>query len=207
MSAIDPDRRIPVTNTRTAQMPFSKISGRPIAAGLALVSVIVVAAACSSAGNQPTTPPATPVPTVAPSDGPVVVPSQPVTTPAPSQAVDGVFSIALEDPIGHAVTLDVKDATGSLVDVRSGKPGDGMSVRWGTVKVENVDAQTLRVVWVGLPRDEAVRLGVSQSGGKVSLAFTQAAPPPYADALGVDLVVVLRFADLVRAEDVRAAIR
>ena len=189
-------------------MPLSNPirSARPIAVGLALVGVIAFAAACTSAGSQPTPAPATPVPTLAPTPAPTVVPSK-QPSPAPSQQADGVFSIDLEDPIGHAVTLDVKDETGTIVKVRSGKPGDGMSVRWGTVKVENVDAQTLRIVWVGLPRDEAVALGVTNASDKVRLQFTQAAPPPYSDAMGVDRMVYLEFAAPVRAEDVEAAIR
>ena len=32
--------------------------------------------------------------------------------------------------------------------------GDGMSVRCNEVAVENIDASTLRVTWVGLPMDD-----------------------------------------------------
>jgi hypothetical protein len=77
-----------------------------------------------------------------------------------------------------------------------------MSVRWFDVKVENIDETTLRVVWVGLPRDEVVRLGVSHVDDKVRLRFVQAAPPAQSDAMGSDRVLRLTFAVPVRAEDV-----
>jgi len=70
------------------------------------------------------------------------------------------------------------------------------------VKVENLDSATLRVVWVGLPRDEQVQLSISEDGGAYRLGFVQAAPPANSDALGYDRILVLRFDTDVSADDV-----
>jgi hypothetical protein len=143
---------------------------------------------------QPSRPPIAP-PTKAPSD----VPSQP---PA-----DGVFEVDLESVTGDDVSLTVDDETGAVVSAESGTPGDGMSVRWFDVKVENIDAETLRIVWVGFPGDEQVHLGVSRVDGKIRLRFLQDGPPPNSDALGQDRVLELTFAVPVRAEDVLPSIQ
>jgi class 3 adenylate cyclase len=79
-----------------------------------------------------------------------------------------------------------------------------MSVRWGDVQVENVDADTLRVTWVGLPVDAEIRLQVKAKGDGFVLAFTQPAPPKDSDAVGFDRVLVLDFASAVRSQDVQA---
>ena len=93
--------------------------------------------------------------TPAPEPPPTVEPSIPPTTPPtanPSPPPDGVFEVDLDNLTDHDVSIVVDDETGSVVDVTSGRPGDGMSVRWFDLKIENIDAETLRLVWVGLPR-------------------------------------------------------
>ena len=54
----------------------------------------------------------------------------------------------------HDVSGVIDDDTGSVIEASSGRAGDGMSVRCNEVAVENVDASTLRVTWVGLPMDD-----------------------------------------------------
>jgi hypothetical protein len=181
------------------------MTARPFVAVLALAGFMAIGSACTTAPAGPVTPTGTAAPTVAPAKTPT--PSQPTVTPSPSTPATDPFTFALEDLTGHQVTLAIKDSTDSLVQARSGKPGDGMSVRWGHAKVENVDAQTLRVVWVALPRDEAVAFGITGSATDLRIVITQAAPPPYSDALGVDRVVHLQFDAPVRAEDVKVAFK
>ncbi len=82
-----------------------------------------------------------------------------------------------------------------------------MSVRWFDVKVENIDADTLRIVWVGLARDEVIKLGVSTVDGKLRLRFVQDGPPPNSDAMGHDRVLELSFAAPVRSEDVLTSVQ
>jgi hypothetical protein len=82
-----------------------------------------------------------------------------------------------------------------------------MSVRWFDVKVENIDADTLRIVWVGLPRDELVRLTVSSVDGQFRLHFVQDTPPANSDALGFDRILELSFDQPVRSEDVLTSVQ
>ena len=176
--------------------------------GVVLVALVALAAntALRPSAPAPSTPPVTspstppsPEPTTPPSEEPSEQPSQP---PA-----DGPTKIALENLTGHDVWIEVDDETGGVVDAMSGTPGDGMSVRWFDVKVENIDADTLRVVWVGLPRNEIVRLGVSTVDSKLRLRFVQDGPPPYSDAVGFDRILELSFAQPVRSEDVLTSIQ
>ena len=171
-----------------------------IVGGLAL-SVIVVFAADAAYGHRPA--PVAPVPP--PSGTPVVTPTPAPAEPtaAPSQpSTDGEIVVPLKNLTGDDVSVAIDDATGTLKVASSGNPGDGMSVRWFSVKVENIDADTLRVVWVGLPRDEVVGLEITEDAGAIHLALTQDAPPADSDALGFDRVLELRFDRPVRAEDV-----
>ena len=177
---------------------------RSLVGALVLVAVVAVVAT-GAFGRPPTaTPSPTPVPTAAPTVVPVPVPS---VTPGTPPAADGDFDVALRDLTGHDVSVVIKDKTDSLVEAESGNPGDGMSVRWFDVKVENIDAETLRVVWVGLGRDEVVRLGISRVDDKIRLRLVEAAPPDYSDATGYDRVLNLKFDVPVRSEDVLATIQ
>jgi hypothetical protein len=154
-----------------------------------------------------------------PTDPPVVEPSVPPTTPpsdaptappsdAPSDPpADGKITVDLENLTGHDVSVEIDDQTGSIVKAESGTPGDGMSVRWFDVKVESIDADTLRIVWVGLPRDEVIKLGVSTVDGKLRLRFVQDGPPPNSDATGHDRVLELSFDAPVRSQDVLTSVQ
>ena len=81
-----------------------------------------------------------------------------------------------------------------------------MSVRWFDVKVENLDAETVRVIWVGLPRDEELTMAISGEEGWYRLLLVQAAPPANSDALGFDRILDLRFDAPVSAADVDVTI-
>lgn len=194
---------------------MSSSTSRTIAALLgAIVLASVVALAASAAFGRG----AAPSPSPSPSDPPVASPSVPPTvapttppseepSPEPSDPpADGPTKVALQDLTGHDVSVEIDDDTGEVIDAESGNPGDGMSVRWGDVKVENIDAETLRVVWVGLPRDEVVRLNITRVGGTVHLAFVQDAPPANSDALGFDRILELTFDEPVRSEDVTTSV-
>lgn len=151
---------------------------------------------------EPSVPPTTPpsmLPTAQPTNAPSDDPSRP---PA-----NGIFDVDLDNLTGHDVSVVVDDETGSVVEVTSGRAGDGMSVRWFDLKVENIDAETLRLVWVGLPRDEVVRLGISRVDGMVRLRFVQDGPPANSDAVGFDRVLNITLVEPVRAEDVLASIQ
>src|SRR5690349_6898586 len=182
--------------------PFRRIAA--IVGGLAL-SVVVVFAADAAYGHRPA--PAAPVPT--PSSAPVVTPTPAPAEPpaAPSQpSAGGDITVPLKNLTGNEVSVAIDDTTGKLDLASSGHPGDGMSARWFKVNVENIDADTLRVVWVGLPRDEVVGLTITEEAGAFHFAFTQDAPPANSDALGFDRVLELSFDAPVRAEDVTTSV-
>ena len=179
----------------------------PVAALFAVLAVLVVVAGGAlgrsadpspTASDRPSTPPSA-APSAPSSPQPTVEPTaQPSDDPA-----DGPITVDLDNLTDHDVSVVIDDETGILDGAVSGKPGDGMSVRWFDVKVENLDSATLRVVWVGLPRDEQVELSISEDDGKYHLGFVQAAPPANSDAVGYDRILVLRFDTDVNADDVK----
>lgn len=171
-----------------SRSPFRTIAA--IVGGLSL-SVLVVFAADAAYGHRP-------APSVPPESTPTIAPSE--------QPAGGDIAVPLKNLTNDDVSIVIDDATGTLEVASSGTPGDGMSVRWFDVKVENVDADTLRVVWVGLPRDETVGLAITEKDGAINLAFTQDAPPANSDALGFDRVLELSFDQPVRSEDVTTSV-
>jgi hypothetical protein len=171
----------------------------PPARVAAIGLVALLAAACSVVGAgdlpTPTDPPPSPVPTQAPG-------GDPTTPPSPTPDVPGPVIVDLDIADEHDVSVYVDNDTGYPIRVSSGRAGDGMSVRWFDAEVVNVDESTLRVTWVGLPRDEQVRLTVSFDNGPLLLAFDQDAPPANSDATGYDRVLVLSFDTPVSADEV-----
>ncbi|HSL32177.1 MAG TPA: hypothetical protein VK871_00930 [Candidatus Limnocylindrales bacterium] len=135
----------------------------------------------------PSTPaPSTPAPsTPAPSIRPSVAPSDDLS--------DGVITVALDIATPHDVSVLIEDVSGSLVGASSGRAGDGMSVRWYEMAVENVDADTLRVTWSGFPADDELELGIVDVDGTISLQLVQQGPPLNSDGLGFDRVLILDF--------------
>jgi hypothetical protein len=185
-------------------MDRSSLSSRalPVAALLALAAVLVlVAGGAFGRGTGSSPAPSVPAST-APSVQPSAPSSQPPTVQPTVEPSDDPFDIDLENLTDHDVSVVVDDESGTLAGATSGRPGDGMSVRWFDSKVENIDDETLSVVWVGLPRDEQVRLSISATDGEYRLRFVQAAPPANSDAVGYDRILVLRFDTPVSADDV-----
>jgi hypothetical protein len=178
----------------------------PVALLLAAVAVLVlVAGGVLGRGVD-----ASPTPSHVPSAAPSVQPS-PSSAPSPTvkptdDPSDGPLSVDLENTTAHDVSVVIDDKTGSLDGAASGTPGDGMTVRWSDVKVENLDGETVRIVWVGLPRDEEIRLSITEASGMYQLRLVQAAPPAFSDAVGFDRVLDLRFATPVSAADVQVTI-
>lgn len=180
-------------------------TGGPLVAAtaFAVALVAIVAVVALGAGRpgtpEPSRPPNTP-PSAAPSTPPSVPPSASPSTP-PS---NGHFEVDIDVAAGGPVTLLVEDTTGAVVDVTSGPASDGMSVRWGDVIVANIDANTVRVTWAGLPGSEELSLTVRSRQDKAVLDFVQHLPPANSDAMGLDRVIVIEFDRPVRSEDVVA---
>jgi hypothetical protein len=176
---------------------------RPLVGAIVLIAAAAVVASGAFGNNAAPAP--THVPTTTPP--PITAPTpKPIQTPTAPPA-DGVFAVDLKTLTDHDVSVKIDDETDSVVEATSGNPGDGMSVRWFDVKVGNIDAETLRIVWVGLGRDEVVHLGISRVDGKVRLRFVQDGPPANSDAVGFDRVLNLKFVVPVRSEDVLTSVQ
>ena len=115
--------------------------------------------------------------------------------------------IDLDVATDHDVRVTVIDDGGSLVGIRSGHAGDGMSVRWFDLKVENVDSSTLRLTWIGFAADDESVLNVGENDGHVQLALSVAGPPADSDATGYDRVLILEFDHDVNAADVTSTVQ
>ena len=169
-----------------------------------LIGIVAVTAIVASSGLAAGNATPSAAPTERPSPVPTLEPTPtPAETPAPS---DGPVKIDLDVATTHDVSVVIDDQTGALVDASSGRAGNGMSVRWFDVKAENVDSDTIRVTWVGLPRDEVIATSISGQDGKIRIRMVQASPPKNSDAIGFDRVLVLTFEEAVSADDVQVSI-
>ena len=197
-----------------------------------LVAALLVSRPSAPASDSSTPPPATspgapsgsptpsadPTPTAVPSPTPTAVPS-PTPTPEPtpdttdptiepsSEPSDGIVRIPLDNLSQHDVIAHVQDVNGSLASVRSGRPGDGMSVRWHDYQVENRSAESIALTWVGLPQDEVVDVHVDAIGdGRVHITIVQTGPVANSDALGEDRILHLTFNEAQSADKVTVEI-
>lgn len=179
--------RVPSTN---------RIAPPAIILALALVGAYAVMASGVLGGGVPV-----------PTDPPKPTPT-PTATPKPTDPPsDGKVKVVLDVVTDHKVSVLIDDQTGKLADARTGKGGDGMSVRWHESIVRNLDDSTLRLVWVGWPRDEDVLMSISEVDGKYEILITQVAPYPNTDAMGVDRELVLSFDAKVSADDVKVTFK
>lgn len=193
---------------------MNRSASRSGVAALAAVALLIVLAVLASGvlgrsgGPGVSDPPPSqapseaPVGTPVPSDEPSDEPSE-APTPAPS---DGDFGFDLDIATPHDVSVVIDDETDSVSGGKTGRAGDGMSVRWFDSIVENTDADTLRITWVGLPQDDTVRITVSEVDGGIAILIDQKAPPANSDATGHDRVVELDFDAPVSADDVTVTV-
>jgi len=129
--------------------------------------------------------------------------AEPTTKPT-ARPTDGATPshVRIATTTGAIVTLDVVDETSTVVEARSGKPADGVSVDSETLKVENVDPSTLRLTWSDYAIDNALTLLVSKGDGHLRLVLVRPEPSGSTDAMAMDRELLLRFARPVAAADV-----
>jgi len=181
-----------------------------LALGAIAVAGLVVAIVVSGQNAAPNDPapsaPTRPSPTIqAPSPRPTATP---VPVPSPSADPDpAVVHIPLDIADEHDVVVSLQDPDGLVREARSGRAGDGMSVRWHDAELVQVDDRTIRVTWVGLPIDDTVDVVVERAGGAVSIRIGQSAPPANSDATGYDRVLVLAFAAPVSADSIELEVQ
>lgn len=173
-----------------------------LAAALAVVVGTVALGAVRQVAPSPSPSPS-PVATPAPAATPTATPPPPAT-PAPTTVpVPSVVVLDTVDDTDPRLAID--DQTSSLLFVFSGHAGDGMSTRWNTAIVDQVDSNSIRVTWVGFPGEEQIDLAITADGGTPVLVFDQMAPYANTDALGADRVLHLTFDHAVNAAAVEVA--
>lgn len=183
-------------------------STRSVAAfvvALALISVVAVLATGVFGRSVTPEPVPSEAPTPTPTARPSVAPSpDPTVAPSPTPAGDRTFDLDVATP--HDVSVVLDDESDIVTGAKSGRGGDGMSVRWGQSIVENIDDDTIRLTWVGLPQDDIVEMVIKEIDGHVVIAVDQAAPPANSDAMGHDRVVEIDFDRAVSADDIRVTV-
>ena len=192
----------------------------PVVAGIALAALVAVnafgggrgsdgAGAPPPASPAPSAPAETPEPTAVPTPEPTAVPTpEPTAVPTPDPNDGGgdamPIKVDLDNVTGADVYVDIVDGTGLLVGAESGTPRDGMSVEPYTLKVENVDASTLKLTWVDYPIDNALALYIDHHEGAVRLLLVQPEPTGPTDSIGFDRELVLSFSGPIAADQVDA---
>jgi hypothetical protein len=191
----------------------------PLPSLLLAGSVVLVAATCAAVGTgNPST-----TPVVAPSASPTVVPSPTATpvpatpTPARSQAPSVKPTDADTDPGSDAIPMkvdlatathdkvyvDIVDQSGKVVSGISGKPGAGGTQTPNTLKVENIDARTLRLTWTDIPGDNALGLYIDKS----LTHFVLVQPEHPGDTIPFDRILILKFSQPVSAHNIDAVLQ
>jgi len=180
-----------------------RLRGPALPAVAAMLGIVAVLALVGGGvlGRGGANPSVTPSPTPAPTQTPL-----PSVSPSPPPAA-GPLVVDLDTPSGHDVDVTFDDETGAIIRARSGVPGDGMSVRWSVVKVDQIDSRTLRLTWVGFPRDEHVGVSVELTDSGYRLVISQGQPYPNTDGLGEDRVLIVEFDGATSADAVEVAVR
>jgi hypothetical protein len=192
-------------------MTTTTIRSRSTAALIGAVAIAAVLAACS-AGAPSATPVSAPG-SPAPVDPAPIRPAPATPTPAspaPSDdpsAEPAPLRVDLASTSGQDVTIDILDRTDSLLGAASGKPGDGVSAGSRSVRVENVDARTLRLTWSDFPIDNELHLFVDPVDAGYRFLLIQPEPTGPADAMGEDRILELTFDRDISAAQVEAHIQ
>jgi hypothetical protein len=127
--------------------------------------------------------------------------ASPATTPQPqpSASTSSNLHVVLDHATNDDVTVDVTDASGTLLTAVSGSPGDGASVEPYKLHVGNDGASTLRLTWVGGPCDSANSLSIDATARRFLLVQPECA----GDSLVTDRILILRFSAPIAATDVQ----
>ncbi len=167
----------------------------PVFATLALVilAALGVALVGSQRGDLP---PVVPEPTAGPS-----APASPSPSTDGSPRPSFPIRVGLQTGTGAAMVVSVTDASGLLVDARTGTPADGGSVPAGEVRAENIDERTLLLTWTDSVCDIEYALTI-----ETTTSMTLASPACVGDTLALDRRLLLQFAVPVDASQVTVAV-
>jgi hypothetical protein len=182
-----------------------------IAAGVAIVAVVAFAVFGGGGGGRGTNNGGVGIPQ--PSDRPSAPPDPtavptpaPIATPAPTNPVGAPIRFQLPNATGAEVWIDILDEIGFLAGARPGTPGGGMSVEPNTVKVENLDATTLKLTWVDYPIDNELDLYIEKFEGRIRFLLVQPEPSGPTDSIGFDRELILSSSQPTSADEVDAVL-
>jgi hypothetical protein len=167
-------------------------AGNIVAAGILGIALAIVGGAAALGAVRQVAPSPAPSATPTPVASPSATPASPAT-PVPTSTPGGVRIVVLNTTDDKDPRIIVDDQTGRLSHVFPGQAGDGMSTRWNTALVDQVDPNTVRVTWVGFPGEAEIGLAITADDKVTALVFDQMAPYANTDALGADRVLYLTF--------------
>lgn len=200
-----PRRRDPLAVLR--RDPMGSSGGRvfglralPIVAvlGLLLVATLAVASVGGLFDQRPVVVPPVQIPSrsTAPTETPQASPSAPSPSPL-------VMSVQLIGFSGRTLsTIEVVDASGTLVGARTGQPAEDPSDPSPDARNDPADPATVLVTWYGLLDDTDRRLTIAPDGRTMTLEVLRGS----GDLLPVNRVLALTFSGPVPADAVTVTI-
>jgi len=177
------------------------VASASVAIALSAILILLVSGALGRSSIA--TPPASQPPSSAPSASPT---QRPTPTAKPPVDFDAGVRIPLRTATGETKAVFVKDSTGMVIDAVSGVPREDVSVGPRRVVVEQVDANTLRVIWADTAINDDVSLSVSRAGGTLRISMIRRHLSPDVE-IAHERIALLTFDTGVYATGVEASIR
>jgi hypothetical protein len=199
----------PMTGTTPVNQPTSAgrtRSTRLLPLILAVAAAVIIAAVAFGAngfgGNDTPEPTDKPVPSGSPKPTPTLAPTpEPTNAPTPNPTPQ-VIPITLETADGHRIDLDIVDNSGKVLRAHTEKARSGASIEWGTVKVENVDAETLRFTWTNTPGSGKMFMTIDAEAG----LFVLVQQKYEGDSIATDRFVEITFDGPISADDIEVSL-
>jgi hypothetical protein len=169
-----------------------------VALGLLLVAALAVASVGGLFDQRLVVVPPVQIPS--PSSAPTASPGASPSAPSPSPVV---MSVELVGFGGRALsTIEVVDASGTLVGTRTGQPAEDPSYSSPDVRNDPADPATVVLTWIGILDDTDRRLTIAPDGRTMTLDKL----PGCGDLLPVNRVLALTFSSPVPAAEVTVTI-
>jgi hypothetical protein len=114
-----------------------------------------------------------------------------------------VFHVDLVEVVGNDASIDITDASGSIVSAESGQPRDGGSVPDVVdVAADPADPAVAVLTWTGTPCDTTHTLAIEHDGRTMTLSR----PSCQGDAIARDLQVRLRYNQPIDVSTISASL-
>jgi hypothetical protein len=169
---------------------------------LATVGLLLVAVVAIGVGGSK--PAIAPSPSTSPAASESAKPTPNASPTAPAAA--GIL-VDLVVPAGEPQTVDIDDASGKLVEARSGIPAGegGQTFPFDSIVVTNLDATTLQLGWAGFPCRTNHLLMIPTDPRNMVLIRPSCAGTT--DSIGIDRILILRFSEAIDAKQVHPTLK